>query len=307
MAVNNIAEIVTPTGRLVQGSLYKPNDKDMDGNLLVYKSGDKKGQPRQEYFFRIAIPKGNETHWGDTPWGQIILTVGATGFPQQYQNPAFAWKIINGDSRVAGKPSKFNATGSIPAEHEGFPGHWILTFKSSNAPALFLLDDKKKTQSFSEKDGIYPGCYIQVRAMVSDNGSTQQPGIYLNPSMVCFRGHGERISVGVDPDSVGFGQDELPSGASLVPPGNYMPVATQAALPHHVAPLPHVAPIPQMAPIPVAVPPYHAVLTPTAPPAALIPAAPARQMTSKATFTYEQYISAGWTDAYLIQEGLMQI
>ena len=294
MAVNNMAEIVTPTGRLVQGSLYKPNDKDMDGNPLIYKTGDKKGQPRQEYFFRVAIEKGTEKHWGETPWGQVIINVGAVGFPQQYQNPAFAWKIIDGDSRTIGKPSKYNPHGSIPAEHEGFPGHWILTFKSSHAPTLLLLNDQKKTEPFNEKDGIYLGCYVQVRALVSDNGSTQQPGIYLNPNMVCYRGHGERIFVGVDPDSVGFGQDALPRGASLVPPGNPFPVTPAAAL----------VPAPALPISAASMPaPYHAVLTPVAAPTA---PAPARAMTEKATHTYEQYIASGWNDIQLIQEGLMR-
>lgn len=45
--------------------------------------------------------------------------------------------------------------------------------------------------------------------------------------------------------------------------------------------------------------------TPATPPPAVPAPAPANVMTAKATFTYEQYITAGHTDETLIREGLM--
>ena len=58
--------IVTPVGRLVMGSLYKPSTKDADGNPLVYKTGLKAGQARSNYFLALAIPKTGEGHWKHT-------------------------------------------------------------------------------------------------------------------------------------------------------------------------------------------------------------------------------------------------
>ena len=62
----------TPVGRLLMGSLYNPQTTDMEGNPLVIRSGPNAGQPKVQYFFAVGIPKGLETHWSQTPWGQLI-------------------------------------------------------------------------------------------------------------------------------------------------------------------------------------------------------------------------------------------
>ena len=68
-------EVLFPIGRMVCGSVYQGNNKDAEGNPLVIKKGPNAGQPRVDYYFAIAIPKGAETHWNQTPWGQIIYGV----------------------------------------------------------------------------------------------------------------------------------------------------------------------------------------------------------------------------------------
>ena len=73
--------LLTPIGRMVAGSMYKPNDKAFDGSPLVVKSGPNAGQPRVEYYFGLAIPKGSEQHWSQTEWGQLIYNAGVQGFP----------------------------------------------------------------------------------------------------------------------------------------------------------------------------------------------------------------------------------
>ena len=282
-------DFVTPTGRLVQGSLYVGSTKDAEGKPLIFKTGERMGQPRVNFYLAIAVPKRGETHWGSTPWGAKILEVGRKGFPNgQTNSPSFSWKITNGDS------TEPNKNGTVPVNCEGFAGCWILKFSGSQVPSILTLDDQGKTQPLLEKDAIKPGDYIQIQGSVSDNESQQQPGVYLNHNYVCFRHIGERIFLGVDPDSIGFGKDDLPPGAGIA----NAPLSTYG-LPG--AGMAYVAP-----PIPSAPAPHPGILNPTpaAPPANVT--ARVRVMTPRAENTYEAYIAAGWNDTQLIQNGLMQ-
>lgn len=322
MAVNpNREDILTPTGRFVQGSLYMPSTTDMEGRPLVYKTGDKTGQPRTNYYVAIAIEKRGETHWANTDWGKKIWDIGHKGFPNgAAQSLKFAWKITDGDSLEP------NRKGTVPANCDGFKGCWILKFTGSEAPTLLKLNSLNKTESFPEKDGIKPGDYIQIQGYVSDNQSQQQPGVFLNHKFICFRGHGERIVLGVDPDSVGFGGDPLPVGASTTPVGGFIPPS--APLPPVASPIAPVpaTPLPAAAILsaPPAPAPYTAILNTVPAPAPLMntfsaPRPPFVPVSAPAPIvgkprvmlpaaeghSYEQYIAWGWNDAQLIQYGKM--
>jgi hypothetical protein len=98
--------ITSPVGRIVMGSLYDPSTTDAEGKPLVVKTGPNAGQPRVNYFFALAIPKGAEPHWAHTPWGQQIWNVGNQAFPNAAQSPAFAWKIEDGDSQIPNKKGR---------------------------------------------------------------------------------------------------------------------------------------------------------------------------------------------------------
>ena len=207
--MSNREDILTPVGRLVQGSLYDGQTTDAENRPLVYKTGPSMGQPRKDFYFALAIAKGAEKHWSETEWGAIIYRVGHVGFPNgQTRLPTFAWKIIDGDSDMP------NKMGRLPRDREGYPGHWVLNFSCGFAPGIFNADG---TQPITEPYHINLGDYIQVFGSVSDNGALQQPGVYLNHSMVAFAGFGKRISTGADPKAVGFGQSPLPVGASATP------------------------------------------------------------------------------------------
>jgi len=282
-------ELLTPVGRLVQGSLYNGATTDAENRPLVYKTGQNMGQPRVNYWFSVAVPKGAEQHWNQTEWGVKIWNVGQAGFPQgQANSRAFAWKIIDGDSMEP------NTQGNKPCDNEGFPGNWILKFSGSFAPSLF---NENGTLALTEPNAIQLGDYIQVYGTVEDNKSTQQPGVYLNHSMIARSGYGQRIIAGADPKSVGFGASPLPAGASTTPLASFAPPPA-TAVPPVMAPAAVAAPI---APAPVAVPPaYPQILTPPAPPVA------AKVLTEKANgATYEQLIAVGWTDDLLVQNGMM--
>jgi hypothetical protein len=319
----NMAEktnITSPVGRIVAGSLYRPNTTDFDGKPLVYKTGSDAGKPRVQYFFAIAIPKNpGETHWAYTEWGKVIWAVGNAAFPQAAQRPDFAWKVEDGDSMI---PNKRNRK---PAEQEGWKGSWVIKFTSSFAPMIYKQEAGAFVQ-LTEPDMVKAGYFIQVAFTVDGNGQQGNPGVYLNPGAVCFRAYGSEISFGPNVDEAGFGAAPLPAGASLTPP----PASTLPAPPAAAVTAPYTPPAPSMPaapPVPVypslgftQVPPPNPtyagnVATPSipagvpAPPPSAIPASPSsRSMTAKAAgVSYEAYIAAGWSDAQLIANGLMVI
>lgn len=276
--MSNRVNILTPVGRLVMGSLYKPSTKDADGNPLVYKSGANVGQARVNYFLALAIPKVNGTHWSTTEWGATIYQTGMAAFPQAHKSGTFAWKVTDGDDQTP------NTRGKRACDTEGFPGNWILRFSGSFAPKVYREENGAYVQ-VTEENYIRPGYFVQISGTVSGNGSQQRPGLYLNHSMVAFSGYGQEIHFGPDANSVGFGQAPLPAGALSTPAASGVP-------------LPVVAP--QIAAIPTAT-------TQVVPkPAFLNVPPPPPTMTAKAQgASYQAYITAGWTDEKLRAEGLM--
>lgn len=315
--------ITSPVGRIVQGSLYEAQTKNMDGTPLVVKTGPQAGQPTQRFYFAIAVPKGAEVAqcaaqnwpssygWALTEWGQKIYALGHQAFPSFATRPDFAWKIEDGDSQIPNKRNK------RPCDQQGFAGHWIIRLSSGFAPKVYTLLNVASPTLLEGKDAIYPGCFVQVNFNAASNNQPNNPGVYLNHSMVCHIGYGERIVFGPDVGSAGFG-GAMPPGATAMPPAAFTapvaapaPAAVAAPAPvAHMVPAPAAAPAivasPAPAPAPVAVAPHPAILTPpAAAPAPAAPAAPAHRMTATATATYETYRAAGWTDAQLIQYGHM--
>lgn len=307
----------SPVGRVVMGSLYKPNTQDAEGKPLVVKNGPNAGQPRTNFFFAVAIPKGGEQHWAQTAWGQLIWAAGHSAFPNAAQSPAFAWKIEDGDSTIP------NKKGKKPCDNEGWRGNWILKYSGGFSPKVYRQDGAGYVQ-VSEEDYIKPGYFVEVAGTVDGNGSQSQPGIYLNHSMVCFRAFGPEIVFGANVEDAGFGKSALPAGATMTPPPSAipMPAATQPA------PAPAAIPVPasaSIAPPPVPVTPNPQFLqvpanpsagttaspVPAAPVVPAIPAIPASPsngptMTAKAGgASYQAFQAAGWTDAALIAEGYM--
>lgn len=286
--MSNRIDLLTPVGRLVQGSLYEAQTTDAENKPRVYKTGPNAGQPCVVFYFALAVAKGTEKHWAETDWGRKIWEIGHKGFPGgQANSPTFAWKIKDGDSTIP------NKAGRKPCDCEGFPGHWVLNFSSGFAPNIYNADG---TQQLLEPNHVNLGDYIQVYAYVSDNESQQQPGIYLNHSLVAFAGYGQRIFQGADPKTVGFGQSPLPAGVSPTPIAqgfNPVPSVTSSIPKPAIIPYPAILESPVPSPMPL--PP----IPPSTP--------PVRAMTEKAgTITYEQYIANGWTDALLIQHGMMK-
>lgn len=274
--------VLTPVARLVQGNLYNGSTTSMDGKPLVTQAGE----ARSEWYFAIAIKKNGEVHWNQTPWGAQIWQVGCEAFKNAPSLPSFAWKITDGDSSLP------NKNGVKPCDKQGFAGHWVLHLSCGFAPKIYNRDG---SQPMPQADAINPGDYIQVLINVAGNNSSQSPGVYLNHNLVAFQGYGDRITMSVDPRTVGFGQAELPAGVSATPLGG-LAAPSQTTTPFNAPPVVN----PQ-----VPSQPHTAILNAPLPPAAP-PAKPAKIMTPKAGgATYESFIAINWTDAQLIAEGYM--
>jgi hypothetical protein len=305
--------ITSPVGRIVSGSLYKPNNKDFDGNPLVTKTGPNAGQPRVVYYFGLAIPKGAERHWSETEWGAKIWQVGHTAFPQAAQRPDFSWKITDGDSQVV------NKRGHRPCDAEGYPGHWIIKFSGGYAPKVYAQENGTMVPVL-EENYVKPGYWVQVAFSVDGNGNQNNSGVYLNPSMVCFRAYGQEIVSGPDVNEAGFGAAPLPAGASLTPPASTVPLPSaptapagvpvvpnpgfvQMPLPTQPLATPSVSQVPQAASLPS---PVAQVLPPAgAIPVSLAPASPSKMTALAQGVSREAFLAGGWTDAQLIANGYM--
>ena len=123
--------ITSPTGRLVQGSVFEGSDKDLSGRPRV----DKNQNLKTQWFIGVAFPKGPQpvvqsdgsTLMVDTwteMWGKIYA-VGQQDFPAgDFQLPGFAWKVVDGDDPQ-------NVT------KEGFAGHYILRMSTGFCPQAF--------------------------------------------------------------------------------------------------------------------------------------------------------------------------
>jgi hypothetical protein len=282
-------KITTPVGRLIEGNVHK---------AYVYSSN--KGT--EDFFFAVAIPKGKETHWNQTEWGKAIYEEGQKAFPDgQWQRPDFSWKIIDGDSTL------FNGA-KLPVrwcDKEGYASNWVLKFARPFAPTIYNHDG---SQQILEENYINLGDYVQVYAQILGNQDKTKkpksnvvckPGVYLNHESVALSAYGPRMmrSFASDPSdatAAGFGRAPLPPGASTVPltvSTTASPVQQQETAP----PTPNVPPYPQVLEVPPA---------PTPP----IPAAPTYVMTDKAKGrTQEEFRKVGWTDAQMIEHGIMVV
>ena len=187
-------QLITPVGRIVQGSLFTPNTKDAEGRPLV----DRQNNPRVNYFIALAVEKTNPSM---TELLNNMQASAAQAWPTGEANQAaFSWKILDGDT----KPDK-----------EGFKGCWILKFSSSFAPKVY---ENGGTALITNPDQIKRGDYVRVAGSYVSNKSGQRPGMYLNLSMVEFQGFGEAIQSGPTGDVFNKVQaGAIPEGMSTTP------------------------------------------------------------------------------------------
>ena len=234
---NQLTQILTPVGRLVQGDCFVPQTTDSEGKPLLIKNGPNTGQPRVDYFMGIAVPK---TDAGYAEVWASIHGVARAAFPSLFDatgnciNPAFAFKVTDGDSQVP------NGKGKKPCDRVGFPGNWVMSFSGGFAPKCYTAGG---AELITDPNMLKRGYYVRIYGSVKGNGSQQKPGLFLNHSMVELVGYGEEITSGPDGDAVfgGAPAGTLPAGASATPLAGSAPIAQAPPAPGVAAPAPGVA------------------------------------------------------------------
>ena len=295
-------QFISPIGRIVQGSTWKPTTTDQGGQPLTYKSGANMGQPREEYFFALAVEKSSP----DWPAFQALLQQTAqASFPGgEWQRPNFSWKVKDGDG--------IDQNGRSNAEKDGFKGHWVISFKSG-----FPSNTIYRGQII-EPNRVRCGDYARVMGTLEGNGGGKgngpaKPGLYINHNGIEFIGHGQEIVGGPD----------LQAAFSAAPANAYRPAGI-SDMPLGAAPAAAAAPssfggAPGAA-APAALPGFGGgVATPgpaavafgypnaaaMAPAPAVPAAAPGLPSTINGVATSE-WLKQGWTEATLRQHGHIQ-
>lgn len=312
-----MVQITTPVLRLLQGSAFIPETKDMQGNPMTVKTGPNAGQPTQQFVLVGGIAKNDpaalpflmqlcEVARAEKPllWPNGVTAPPANFAPQYVQqvaqlfgctHPQYALKIQDGDG--------FDGNGQPNSRKEGHAGHWIIKFSQPSAIRVYEAGKYQELERVdidpAKHSLLKTGYYIRVGAQVNGNGNDQRPGLYMNPAMVEIVRAGVEIVSGPDASAVFGGAPvaaaPLPAVPSPAPvastPAAYTaPPATPS--PSNPAPAPYTGFIPA-APVPPTPP------VPAAPPArVMLPAAQGA--------TYEAMIAAGWTDEMLRTHGMMQ-
>jgi len=172
------AELVTPVGRIIEGSVSQPSTKDYDGNL----------RNNPQYYIGLAIPKND-------PGVQTVLQMIYQDAVQFYARSAdvmsrlqkgldpysrFAWKISDGDH------PKF-------ADKRLYHGHYVFKFST-----IFRYPCIDITGATVDPTLIKTGYYADVVFSYKPNGRVDQnAGVFLNIKALRCTGKGDEI-VGVD-------------------------------------------------------------------------------------------------------------
>ena len=221
--------LLTPVGRLVQGSFFEHQTKGYQNVPLA----------EPEIYTGLAIPKGPE-------WDQLyaqMYQVAAAGYPNgEFQRTDFAWKFIDCDDPK--HMGKFAA----------YAGHMIL---KANTKARFnpTVHNNDQTRSvISDPNLAKKGYYYQLQISIKCGTDLANPSIYVNLSMGLLVGYGEEILSGPDAAEVFSQPIALPPGVSATPLATSAPLPLPTPAVGPAAPLPLPTPQPGVAPVPQVAP-----------------------------------------------------
>ena len=228
-------DLLTPVGRIVQGSLYNPRTTNMQGVPLVNK---KDNSPRVQFYIGLAVEKTNPEE--PAFWARLY-GIGAALAPAVYTGATFAWKRVDGDA----------------PEHvtkQGHAGHWIYKFENGFPPSIFTASGAAR---IVDPDAVMPGDYVRVSATAAFNNSSLNPGLFLNLRAVELLRKGDPIVFGPSGDVFNHQSAYMPAEALRPPPAPATTIAPPVGAPAYGNP---VAP-------PAGAPPAPAYGNPVAPPA----------------------------------------
>lgn len=214
--------IKLPVGRIVGGHPVRMNALIDDRTNQPKVNAD--GTPAMEVYVGYAIPKTPGIDWRQTGWGQQLVAIAHRDWPRgEHGAPTFAWKVINGDSAVP------NKRGIAPNTREGYSGHWILNTSTRFPIRCFHAGRLSPEQQIQNDKEIKPGDYGRLALDVKGNGSTDSPGIYLNPVIFVLDRAGIEIVLSSGPSAQDVFGDEptvqLPPGAQVDPNVQQQPAA----------------------------------------------------------------------------------
>lgn len=339
-----MALFTSPQGRLVQGDCWEPQTKDQQGAPLTIKTGPNAGQPTQKWIIAVAHRKDDPATLpyllqlrdeAKMAWPAYFTAPNNSPPLFGCTHPKFAIKIMDGDG--------IDDNGKSNASKPGMAGCWVVKYQTSAAaPKVFNVGHYDPMDQVQDKRLLPKGSMVRVRVNVESNKNDQRPGMYMNPNMVEISRVATGAEIIVSGEDAGAAFGAPPAGAPYTPlaPVAAAPVgiipnpgvdlasfraagwtddmmvqhghATRAA--PVAPPLPVTPPPAPPAPTPAAyTPPVPAVppatpspSSPPPPPYAGYMGATARVMLPAAGgFTYEQMIATGWTDAMMIEKGMM--
>jgi hypothetical protein len=207
MAKTPGTEILSPIGKLVQGSVFELSDKIDDKTKQPVR--DEHGNIVKTAYFAIAIDKTNP-EW--PAFWTTLVQVASGGYPQFFVNgnmpglKDFAYKVTDGDG--------FDKNGKPNNQKPGFAGCWVVKFSSTFLPRCYEKGKYAPIQQLQDPRSIKPGYFVRVSAIARPNIGAQSAGLYLNADMVELNFVGEEIVFGRDAGAA-FGAQQ----ATFVPQG----------------------------------------------------------------------------------------
>lgn len=191
---------------------------------------DNLGSPRSSLYVGLAIPKNPGVDWKAEPWGQQIVAVALADWPNgEHMQPAFAWKVTDGDSIIPNTKQK------RPCDNDGYPGHWVVQASTALSVRCFHAGKFEPHEVIQDKNQIKRGDYGRLFVQVKGNGPSLSPGLYINPDMFALDRAGVAI-VGAESNAADvFGggapaQTATPLGGAVPPAGQQQPPAAPVAL-----------------------------------------------------------------------------
>jgi len=330
--------LTSPRGRLVQGDAFEAQTTDQNGVPLTIKQGPNAGQPTKKWYMGVAFKKGlPEVEAYIRQIGAFAAQVwpayfpsGATGQPPLFGciRPNFSIKIVDGDG--------VDDNGKQNRDKPGFAGHWVVKYSTNlQAPGVWQEPNFDEMARVTDPRQLPTGYFVKINHTLQSNENDQRSGLYVNLDKVaiCQDQNGAEIIQSGPSAAEAFGGPVITTSYTVNPPAPPAPPAAAGGL----VPNPGVdlaqyraagwtddqlvqnGLATRSAPLPVAPPPAPPAATPAAPPPPAPPATPSpsspppppysgftRVMLPAANGqTYDAMIASGWTDALLIQHGMM--